>query len=88
MTLKTNIETHDLNKYFFENEVVSILLKLSQNPIINERKSFQILGAATVNEAYLIKEKLRDIIQKDKCSKKLINTVHPRHYIEFWVKSC
>ncbi|MTJ46795.1 Eco57I restriction-modification methylase domain-containing protein [Dolichospermum sp. UHCC 0259] len=74
------------DKYFFENEVVSILLKLSQNPIINERKSFQILGAATVNEAYLIKEKLRDIIQKDKCSKKLINTGTIDKWTSLWGK--
>jgi hypothetical protein len=61
------------DKYFFENKFVDLLLKLSLNPKFGSLKNFKVLGAATVNEAYLFKEKIIDSNKKENI-KKIINT--------------
>lgn len=70
------------DKFFFSPKTVSIIDKIDKHPKMN---SFlpNINGAATVAEAYLIKEKLVD--NKDLAtSKKLINTGTIDRYASLW----
>ncbi len=70
------------DKYFFENEILNLLLKLnSYNKIISFGST--ITGAATVGEAYLVKEKLLDN-QNLKDSFKLINTGTIDQFKSLW----
>lgn len=60
--IQYNIFKKDLlwDKYFNEDNIVNLMLKLILNKKLNELKNFTILGSATVAEAYLIKEKIID----------------------------
>ena len=70
------------DKYFFENQILNLLLKLnSYNKIISFGST--ITGAATVGEAYLVKEKLLDN-QNLKDSFKLINTGTIDQFKSLW----
>ncbi|MCD7779742.1 MAG: Eco57I restriction-modification methylase domain-containing protein [Candidatus Gastranaerophilales bacterium] len=48
------------DKYFQDDNSVKILIKVSANKSLSTYKEFNITAAATVNEAYLIKEVLED----------------------------
>jgi adenine-specific DNA-methyltransferase len=71
------------DKYFFDDHYIKILIKLSLQPNFGSIENFKILGAATVNEAYLIKEMIldSDIINE---SKKLINTGTIDKWVSLW----
>jgi hypothetical protein len=60
-----------------------LLVKLSLQTNISSEDKFKILGAATVNEAYLIKDKLLDTNKREK-NKKLINTGTIDKYTSLW----
>ena len=70
------------DKYFFKNKIVDLLMKLSEGDKIGDLK-IDITGAATVAEAYLIKEILIDSAELAK-SKKLINTGTIDKYRSLW----
>lgn len=54
------------DKYFQDDNSVKVLVKVSQNPKLSQYTTdFSITAAATVNEAYQIKEVLRDSIDYD-----------------------
>ena len=70
------------DKYFFSPEIVQISDKMSLHPKMNDYIP-DIYGAATVAEAYLVKEKLVD--DKNLAdSKKLINTGTIDRYSSLW----
>ncbi len=70
------------DKYFYESQTLSLLLKLNS---FDKIKNFgaTVTGAATVGEAYLVKEKLLDN-QNLKDSFKLINTGTIDQYKSLW----
>lgn len=71
------------DKFFFNKNIVDVLIKLSSNQKIGEVKNFKVLGAATVNEAYLIKEKIFNSNEREKV-KKLINTGTIDKWTSLW----
>lgn len=71
------------DKYFFNKEIVEILTKLSSLSNLGNLEEFKIVGAATVNEAYLIKEKLHDNKDMLTC-KRLINTGTIDKWTSLW----
>lgn len=70
------------DKYFYENQILSLLLKLNSFEKIKHFGS-TVTGAATVGEAYLVKEKLLDQ-QNLKDSFKLINTGTIDQFKSLW----
>ena len=73
------------DKYFHNNQIVNILVKMSNQAKLKENQSFTIVGAATVNEAYLLKDKLYDscIVEKGK-NIKFINSGCIDKYCSLW----
>jgi adenine-specific DNA-methyltransferase len=70
------------DKYFYESQILSLLLKLNNFEKIKHFGS-TVTGAATVGEAYLVKEKLLDN-QNLKDSFKLINTGTIDQFKSLW----
>ena len=71
------------DKYFFREEITNIAISISSNQLLGN-SNFKVLGAATVSEAYLIKEHLHehDPLKEDQI--KLINTGTIDPYKIFW----
>ena len=71
------------DKYFFDENTIKALLKISNYKPLKEY-NFKILGAATVNEAYLIKEHIRELNNSVKDYFKLINTGTIDPFVNYW----
>ena len=69
------------DKYFFTNKIVKILSKILSNPKLLSFND-KIFGAATVNEAYKVKNCLID--SNDEIGYKLINTGTIDPYLSLW----
>lgn len=69
------------DKYFISKDKLEIILSVSNNPCLSTFVS-QICGAATVAEAYLVKEVLEDLWHTDKL--KFINTGTIDRYTSLW----
>ena len=61
------------DKYFFPKKIVETVMKISNFKKIFQY-NFQVVGAATVNEAYNIKKYLKEIDNETEKHRKLINT--------------
>lgn len=72
------------DKFFSEQNVLEIVLKLSVLPSLFTVKTLKVLGAATVSEAYIIKEKIIENSRPDNSFKKLINTGTIDKWISRW----
>lgn len=72
------------DKYFNDEDVVNVILKLLKNRELREFDKYSILGAATVSEAYLVKQKLIDSNSNLKSFKKFINTGTIDKYQSLW----
>ena len=72
------------DKYFFSQNIVDIVTKLSYQPKLKEHKEVYIDSAATVSEAYKIKELLKDGVEQDSYCKKFINTGTIDRYKSLW----
>lgn len=70
------------DKYLFDLNVLNLIIKLTNNDKLR-LKFPQILGAATVNEAYIIKEVLREL-GREKLYFKFINTGTIDPYKTLW----
>ncbi|MET3501863.1 hypothetical protein ABIC45_003475 [Mucilaginibacter rubeus] len=71
------------DKFFFSDDYVKLLIKVSSGFELGSIENFNISGAATVNEAYLIKEKIfEDIGQRG--VKKLVNTGTIDKWTSLW----
>lgn len=71
------------DRYFEETSLVNLILKISKNDKLS--KYFpNVVGAATVNEAYQIKEVLRELDATSKEYKNFINTGTIDKYCSFW----
>ena len=72
------------DKYFFDNKILKIIVQLTSNDKL--QKYFpKILGSATVNEAYQIKEKIEEL-SNQKHYFKFINTGTIDPYKSLWGK--
>ena len=71
------------DKYFINDKELKLILKISQHPKLEEL-GFEINGAATVAEAYLIKEELQDSNIIDETKVKFINTGTIDKYKSLW----
>ena len=70
---------------FFNSEgTISIIKKFLSHPNLSDNKNFIIHGAATVKEAYKLKELMIDSEYTDKESFKIINTGTIDRYICYW----
>ncbi|WP_415374228.1 Eco57I restriction-modification methylase domain-containing protein [Patiriisocius sp. Uisw_017] len=85
-TISYSVFKSDLlwDKYFNNEDVVSLILKLLENRQLRDFDNYSILGSATVSEAYLIKDKLIDNNSVSKSFKKLINTGTIDKYQSLW----
>ena len=73
------------SKYFFSSKIIEILRRIENFILLkNFSKDIKILGAATVGEAYEIKEKLIDSPSHNLGFKKLVNTGTIDPYISLW----
>ena len=73
------------DRYFENGSVVNVLLKISNNEKLS--KYFpNVSGAATVNEAYQIREVIREFENTKKDYKKFINTGTIDKYCSLWSK--
>lgn len=84
--INKNIFYNDIlwDKYFQDDKAVDVLIKISSKKALLERLDFQINAAATVNEAYRIKDIVKDV---DNCSDnfcKLINSGTIDKYRILW----
>ncbi|MDR6087112.1 hypothetical protein QE441_002906 [Chryseobacterium sp. SORGH_AS909] len=68
---------------FYNTDVFNLLMKLRTNNNVLKNLGSKVLGAATVNEAYLIKDKLKDSSYLP-TSFKLINTGTIDSFISLW----
>jgi hypothetical protein len=85
LTISPNIFYLDIlwDKYFFNENIVNVIIEISKNGALAEH-DFTILGAATVSEAYKIKEKICEVsLLKDEYYK-LINTGTIDPFEIFW----
>jgi hypothetical protein len=72
------------SKYFFRPNIVSLINRLEGNPrLLDFSSEISILGAATVSEAYLIKEIIEDGESNDD-NLKLINTGTIDPFVSLW----
>lgn len=71
------------DKYFFDENILSIVVKLTQNNQKLKNEFPSIYGAATVGEAYEIKDKIKEI-NKDKKKFMFINTGTIDPYTSLW----
>jgi len=83
--IQSNIFYNDIfwDKYFLEDKFVKILIKLSLLSNFKMIPTMKMCGAATVNEAYEIKEKLVDSNSLQN-AKKLINTGTIDRWTSLW----
>ncbi|MBC7523237.1 MAG: Eco57I restriction-modification methylase domain-containing protein [Flavobacterium sp.] len=73
------------DKFFSDDAVLEIILKLSNFNTISKYNKSNFLGAATVGEAYLIKEKIiENTIDNKGEFKKLINTGTIDKWVSLW----
>lgn len=73
------------DKYFHDKKLVNILVKMSNQPKLKDNPNFTIVGAATVSEAYLLKDKIYDscTIEEGK-NIKFINSGCIDRYCSLW----
>lgn len=73
------------DKYFHDKKLVNILVKMSNQPKLKDNQNFTIVGAATVSEAYLLKDKIYDscTIEEGK-NIKFINSGCIDRYCSLW----
>lgn len=69
--------------YFRNSSTVSIILKYLQNKTIQDNNKLSVFGAATVSEAYLVKEFIFDK-EQDENTFKVINTGTIDPYMSLW----
>lgn len=75
----------DWDKYFGSNsQILAIIEKLNRNPKLAEIAT--VNGAATVNEAYIVKEFITDCAEYDSSMKKFTNTGTIDPYYTYWGK--
>ncbi len=85
LSIASNIFYSDIfwDKYFFDQHVVESIVEISTNNPLTSY-DFEILGAATVSEAYQIKEHIRELNASLKDYYKLINTGTIDPFRNFW----
>lgn len=71
------------DRYFIKPEALEVIIKISKNPKL-ERINDLVLGAATVNEAYQLKEIISEADTETQEYKKLINSGTIDSYTSLW----
>ncbi len=71
------------DRYFIKPEALKVIIKISQNPKL-EKINDLVLGAATVNEAYQLKEIITEAEIEKQEYKKLINSGTIDPYTSLW----
>lgn len=72
------------DKYFISEQLLNIILKISNNPILKNHSEINIKGAATVAEAYEIKEVIGESDKIKSPYFKFINTGTIDKYTSLW----
>jgi len=85
LSITPNVFYSDIfwDKYFFEEHIVESIIEISKHKPLKDY-NFEILGAATVNEAYKIKEHIRELNSSLKDYYKLVNTGTIDPFQNFW----
>lgn len=71
------------DRYFIKPQELEVIVKISKNPPL-EKVNNLVLGAATVNEAYQLKEIIKEVNTDDDKFKKLINSGTIDPYVSLW----
>lgn len=81
--LFTRINDPFWDKYFLDEKSFNVIETISKKRTINDYNKFSIVSAATVSEAYFVKEYIFDD-ENDKNSFKIINTGTIDPYVSLW----